>query len=317
MTIERFNSNLFLTTSQVADLLQVHPSTVKRWCNDGEMRFDKTDGGHRRIHLNDALGFARDREISTFLEAFQPFESHVWSAMNQIVEDGSFHRMHSLAMGWLLRGYVDRVQELFFAAGRHPQVSFEDFCDQGIAGFMRMVGESWRSGQLRVAEEHMVTEAVVEVLFALRRELPPHPAAHTADGPPPPVAVLGAMEGDRHNLGALCIRLALHRMGWKVFYLGADVPVEDFAAMQKGQNADLVAVAFAPPNTGADMKRCVRILSEFYDPSHPYALALGGDLSDRPDLSDIRVPFTEIGMFGSVRSFTEALVEGFAAEVAA
>jgi methanogenic corrinoid protein MtbC1 len=119
------------------------------------------------------------------------------------------------------------------------------------------------------------------------------------------------MEGDRHHIGSLCARHLLEERGWEVYFLGADVPVEDFAAIQRSRNAGLVCVSFAPPNTAADMKRCVRILGEFYERAHPYTLVLGGDLSETPFLDDLELPFLDIGTFGSMAAFDSALVDGF------
>ena len=143
MSEDRFNSELFLTTSQVAELLGVHPSTVKRWCNDEELHYEKTEGGHRRIHLKDALDLAREREIRTFLAPFSPYEGHVWSAVAEVVDGGSYERVHTLAMGWLRRGKTDRLGQLFLELGRHPDIPLPPFCDLGIGGFMRHVGEAW------------------------------------------------------------------------------------------------------------------------------------------------------------------------------
>jgi len=342
MSDDRFNSELFLTTSQVADLLDVHPSTVKRWCNDEELHYAKTDGGHRRIHLKDALDLARERDIPTFLQPFRPYEGHVWSAVSEVVEGPSYERVHTLAMGWLRRGKMDRLAQLFFELGRHPEIPFPSLCDRGIAGFMRLVGEAWRSGQLRVGEEHMVTEVLTEVLVRLRSELgysalaersgngsPGAPRSRNgngafpdavptgpAEGLPVGVAIVGSMEGDRHSLAPQCLRLLLERRGWQVYYLGADVPVEDFSAMQKARGAGLVAVSFAPPSTGADMKRCIRILSEFYDRTHPFSLALGGIPSESVDLSDLSPPFVELSVFDSISGFDEALDAGFSTQTA-
>lgn len=297
--MERFNQELLLTTTQVAELLSVHPSTVKRWSNEGAVEVDKTEGGHRRIHLQDALALARDRDISTFLDTFEPYEGHVWTAISQVVDSGSFERAHALALGWLSRGHLERLGRFFEQLGRHPAVSFASFCDDGVRGFMREVGSLWRSGQLRVGEEHMASERLVESLLALRRSDAPVPGA--------PRAVVGSMEGDRHHLGALCVRLMLERMGWEVFYLGADVPVEDFAAIQRARGASLVCVSFAPPNTGADMMRCVRILDGFYDAGHPYRLALGGEVEGVPDLAALSSKFVDASVFTSIGDFETAL----------
>jgi excisionase family DNA binding protein len=341
MTQERYNSDLFLTTSQVAELLGVHPSTVKRWCNDGELAFDKTEGGHRRIHLSDALDLSRERDISTFLHPFAPFEGHVWTAVSEVVDTGSFDAIHSLAMGWLHQGQMERLAQLYLELGRHPQIPFPAFCDDGIGGFMREVGESWRAGTLRVGEEHMLTETLIEVLVQLRADARRHRLSMEASGldgrsnganggngnrlvsagngvrpleapRASRVAVVGAMEGDRHSLATHCLRVSLEQLGWEVYFLGADVPVEDFAAMQSARGADLVAISFAPPSTGADMKRCIRILSEFYDPAHPFSLALGGVPADSVDLMDPKPPFRELSVFQSITQFARAVESGFA-----
>ncbi len=305
--MERFNTDLYLTTSQVADLLEVHPSTVKRWCNEGELSFDKTDGGHRRIHLRDVLALTEARGLQTLLSPFAPYEGHVWTALNE-AESGSFERVISLALGWLDRGHIDRMGSLFLELGRHPRIAFESFCDDCIRGLMVQVGELWRTGQLRAGEEHMVTEMLVETLLRLRDEGSP---TGVQAGPDSPAAVVGAMEGDRHHLASLCLRIILERRGWNVFYLGADVPVEDFAAIQSARSASLVCVSFAPPNTGADMQRCVRILSEFYTPGKGWSLALGGEVGSHPELDPLALPFTDFRIFDSMGEFSPALDAGF------
>jgi len=325
--MERFDDTLHMTTSQVAELLDVHPSTVKRWCNDGDLPVDKTDGGHRRIHLSDVLSLTAQRNIPTMLQHFAPYEAHVWTAVTEAVENDSFEKVHALALGWLDRGRIQRMAWLFRELGRHPRISFERFADECIRGFMVRIGEMWRAGQLRSGEEHMATEMLVETLLRLRDEGPPgaHAAAngsvasangngessdHLHDRDGGPVAVVGAMEGDRHHLASLCLRIMLERRGWHVFYLGADVPVEDFAAIQKQYRASLVCVSFAPPNTGADMQRCVRILSEFYDTRQPWSLVLGGGVHPLPSPEEMSTPFEDFRILSSLGEFATALESG-------
>jgi excisionase family DNA binding protein len=48
-----------LTTKQVAKALQFSTDTVIRACDAGELRCEKTPGGHRRIFVHDLLDYAR------------------------------------------------------------------------------------------------------------------------------------------------------------------------------------------------------------------------------------------------------------------
>lgn len=309
--MERFNPELTLTSSETADLLEVHPSTVKRWCNDGDLVSDKTPGGHRRIHLEDAVAFARERGIATVLSPFHPYEPHVWTALKAVRDEGSYQRLHTLAMGWIARGSVQRVIHLFDALAREPAVPFCSFCDEGVRGLMRLVGEAWSEGRLRVGEEHLVSQAMTEVLLKVRT----HDDVSRSIGglDERPVAVVGTLEGNHHHLGSMCVRVLLERLGWDVFYLGPDVPIEEFGVIQRGREASLVCVSLTPPAAAGDVARAVRILDEFYDPGRPYALAFGGSIEGAVAPELLAGPFTRVGVFGGCEEFSAEIRAGFAA----
>lgn len=269
---------LDLTTSAAADLLGVHPSSVKRWADRGVLPSSKTDGGHRRLQLRDLLATARERGIPTFLDPFSPWESNVWMAVRGAAGSQGFGRVIGLALGWLARGDTDLLGRLFYEVGRQREIPLTRFLDEGVRGFMTAVGEEWQGGRLQVGEEHLATQVVLEALQRLRfdRESTGVPGARAL--PSRPVAIVGSMEGDYHDLGAQGIRAILETDGWKVYYLGPNVPVEEFSYVQQAQFANLVCISFSPSHTLPDLQRAVKVLGEFYRPRAPYALALGGSL---------------------------------------
>lgn len=298
--------NLLLTTSGVAQLLGVHSSTIKRWSDDGALVTERTGGGHRRFHLRQVLEAARARDIPTFLDPFSPWEANVWLAV-EAAAAGDFRRLIGLALAWLSDGDTELLGRLFFEAGRREDIPFTRFLDDGVRGFMASVGEEWRSGRLQVGEEHLATQVVLEALLRLRihRESASVPSPGPVD--PRPVAVAGAMEGDHHDLGAQAVRSILEREGWKVYYLGPNVPVEEFAAVQRAQLASLVCISFSPSNTLPDLQRAVTVLAEFYRPGTPYALALGGTLVDVvPEFLEAEV-FQDLSFFRSAADFQDWL----------
>ena len=122
---------------------------------------------------------------------------------------------------------------------------------------------------------------------------------------------MGTLEGNQHHLGSLCIRVMLERLGWDVYYLGADVPIEDFGIIQRGREANLVCISLTPPATAGDVARSVRMLGEFYDPSHPYALALGGAVPSDINPELLQGPFTSLEIFNQCAAFRDALETGF------
>lgn len=309
--MDDFAPHLTLTSTQAAGLLEVHPSTVKRWCNDGELPYDTTSGGHRRIRLSDAVTFARAKNIVTVLTPFHPYEPHVWTALCEADEAGSFQRLHSLAMGWVHRGRLRRVARLFDALADTPSVPLIRFLDEAVRGLMIDVGRAWHEGRLRAGEEHMVSQVMTEVLLRLRER---EQQGRDPESPPVGLALVGSAEGNQHHLGSLSVRILLERRGWEVLYLGPDVPLEDFAMIQRRRGAGLVCVSLAAPANLGDVSRTVGLLGEFYDHGRPYALALGGAVPEADGSSVLEsLPFDDVGLFHDCRSFDARLEAGWAA----
>ena len=66
-------SSNWLGLSEAADLLGVHPGTLRRWSNDGEIRCTRTPGGHRRFLEADIQSFLEAREEPSSPEAPEVF----------------------------------------------------------------------------------------------------------------------------------------------------------------------------------------------------------------------------------------------------
>ena len=119
----------------------------------------------------------------------------------------------------------------------------EQALDEILAPLLREIGDRWARGELTVAEEHLVSEAVRSRLGHLLAD---------AGGGVRGTAVLACAPGERHELGLMMLAIALRRDGWKVTYLGADIPFEAAAALAHRQAARLLAssattTTFTPP----------------------------------------------------------------------
>jgi MerR family transcriptional regulator, light-induced transcriptional regulator len=110
----------------------------------------------------------------------------------------------------------------------------DETLDQILAPLLREVGERWSRGELTVAEEHVVSEAVRSRLGHLLAD---------AGGGVRGTAVLACAPGERHELGLMMLAIALRRDGWKVTYLGADTPFEAAVALAGRQSARLLGIS--------------------------------------------------------------------------
>jgi MerR family transcriptional regulator, light-induced transcriptional regulator len=102
------------------------------------------------------------------------------------------------------------------------------------------VGAAWQRGELTIAHEHFASSVIGGRMRALGRGwnqgLGPH-------------AVLACPPGERHDLGLLGFALLLRARGWRITFLGADVPAGAIAGAADDLRPDVVVLAGArrPP----------------------------------------------------------------------
>ena len=63
MNYDTIDADQLLTSTEVGNLLQVNPSSVKKWVNEGHILAFRTPGGHRRIRAADLVQFLDDHKI--------------------------------------------------------------------------------------------------------------------------------------------------------------------------------------------------------------------------------------------------------------
>lgn len=109
------------------------------------------------------------------------------------------------------------------------------FLQQVAAPFMRRVGDEWHAGQLRPAHEHLATAVVQQVVLRVLGTL--------GDDGDAPAFVVASLAGERHEVGALLAAATAAAEGWRVVYLGADLPADEIAAAAVATGARAVGVS--------------------------------------------------------------------------
>jgi len=85
------------------------------------------------------------------------------------------------------------------------------------------IGDMWHSGELRVANEHLASSVIRSFLFNLLESYSFNDSA--------PVLVSATPRGQEHELGALIAGVIAASAGWKVIYLGSNLPAEEIGSV--------------------------------------------------------------------------------------
>ncbi len=128
------------------------------------------------------------------------------------------------------------------------------------------IGERWHRGEASVVQEHFATAFLRRRLTALFHAYP-QPLVG-------PLAITGAAPSEWHDVGILLVSMALRRHGWRVIYLGQNVPTEHLVREVRKLRPDLVCLSAATRDSADHLAEVYAAVRELGD-GRP-RLILGG-----------------------------------------
>jgi methanogenic corrinoid protein MtbC1 len=285
-----------------SELLSVHESSIKRWCNAGELDYWTTPGGHRRIPIGRLVSFARDRGLESEINHFNGAAERVWIGLEEARKQDNYTILSKLVLEWINLGRIGMVERLVVFL-MHQNLSLSSIFDQVLADAMSRVGSAYLSKKLSIGEEHRLTSLIRDALLGIRNVV-------TANGKidseaSERTAVVGCIRGEMHEIGAIMIRLILLNDGWNVVYLGQDVPTEEYHSQAVKHDAELICISMAPPRGETDASDAVKLLSSLFGPGNPIRIVFGGSLLGDVTQNGRANSFAEVGYFNNISLFQD------------
>jgi len=125
-----------------------------------------------------------------------------------------------------------------------------------IMPLMERIGTLWKDGEIRIAQEHMATAAVIHHVGSILANF-----RYQLDAP---VIVVATPLGQEHEAGALAAAVVAAVSGWRPIYIGPNLPAEEIAGVAVKSNARAVALSLIfpadDPKLPAELGRLSRLL---------------------------------------------------------
>ena len=122
------------------------------------------------------------------------------------------------------------------------QLTFAQAIDLVYMPLLRETGARWADGRISIAQEHFVSGWCREQLFSIFHGLGSGPSAGTT-------AVCALAPGEIHELGLLAIAIHMMLRGWRVTWLGADLPIEELCRYVAKETPRLVCMSVITSGT--------------------------------------------------------------------
>lgn len=139
--------------------------------------------------------------------------------------------------------YVEALDgDALEAALRHAAMTLgtEPWIETVVSPLLEVVGDRWHEGSITPAHEHLVTATARSVLAWVIRSFSP--------GSDAPLIVVSTPVGELHELGAMMAAIVAAESGWRVRYLGPNVPAGDLAAAANQLGASAIALSVVHPD---------------------------------------------------------------------
>ena len=171
------------------------------------------------------------------------------------------------------------------------------FLEKLITPLMQEIGEQWKAGTLRIAHEHLVA-AVVRTLLGNICQGSDISASM-------PNLVIATPQGQLHEIGALIAGTTAASQGWRVTYLGPNLPAEEIVgcAVQNGARAIGLSIVYPidDPRLANELRKIRRGIEE------DIALLVGGSGASAYDLVIRDIGAVRINDMPTFRTHLEAL----------
>jgi DNA-binding transcriptional MerR regulator/methylmalonyl-CoA mutase cobalamin-binding subunit len=136
--------------------------------------------------------------------------------------------------------------------GTALRLGIDETLDGVIGPLLVDIGARWHAGRLGPAHEHLATSVIRRTLSWMMDT-----------GTPPTMEralVVATLAGQAHELGAMLAAAAASSHGWRVVYLGANLPAREIGVAANHTRASAVALSFVHPADDPTMADALREL---------------------------------------------------------
>ena len=219
---------------QLAKIIGVNVSTIKRWTESGKLKCTKTLGGHRKFNLND---------ISNFLKTYKKNQSNIdlitIVGKNKKLIDSINAFDEILLSKYFYKNLVEGKSDNFLALNNAliiKNIPLQKIFDKILIPVLNRIGENWEKGKLTISEEHIATEIIKKFLANLNFQNLSNNSKYNA--------FCFTLINDKHDITINMGESILNKnKNIKTFNLGPNLPVKDFIKLSKKIKIDIIFVS--------------------------------------------------------------------------
>jgi len=153
-------SEIFFNTHEVAQMLQVDKSTVKRWTDEGKILCFRTPGGHRKFRSDDVYNFMSTFHYGVSSTQVVPQMTTDDAIVKRIVEENEFNVLVSVCFNAAIKGKKNEALSLFVEIHR-AGLEIHSIFDNVLRPALKKINDTFSLNKIS-AIEYQIANTVLE-----------------------------------------------------------------------------------------------------------------------------------------------------------
>ena len=264
-------STLLVSPRQLASAIGVSESSLKRWADEGLLLVSKTAGGHRRISINSAIQFIRERQLELVRPDILGLPAKVMSNSEaRLFKDPEKH-----LADLFINSRLDEA-ELFITSRFLSGDSIAVIADGMIRHALAEIGELWNHRGDGIVIEHRATDTCMRGLLRIRSLMESPEDAPVSSG--------GGLQDDPYLLPSLVASLVAVENGLMAKNLGPNTPIDSMKIAATSDESSLFWITVSNLKNVEKTRREILDLQSHLE-SMGCVLAIGGRHAQQLELS--------------------------------
>ncbi len=236
-------TEILFTTMDVARMLQVDKSTVKRWTDEGKLKCFRTPGGHRKFRAEDLYQFMSEYNYGVSPVNLYPQFASDEAVIRRIIAQKEFNVLASVCFSSAIKGKRDEVVRLFSEIYRYG-LPLPQIFDEVLRPSLRRIDDLQRAGKVSAAERLLAINALSAALVLLSDAI----VKPASTGRKAIIALVGNVAND---IELKALDLLLESMGIDVLNLGGVASMELILQLARTQQPNYVFLVSVESIPGA------------------------------------------------------------------
>ena len=210
----------YLNSKEVASIMGVNVSTIKRWTDSGKLDCYQTIGGHRKFLLSHLKNFLKEKINQklkvNIIQYLNKGDKELVQRIDRI--DYKYLRDYLFQLG--LQQGVDSIHDVINSLLIKGEPQYRIY-DELILNVLNRIGDLWSNNKLSIADEHTMTETIRNVMYRIHSEISKNNIKI------PKKVICMTLTNDEHEIPLVMIQSILDEINIPSTNLGPNIPVPE------------------------------------------------------------------------------------------